>query len=538
MYASAGTEGSTSTGVLLVVADQDTAWVRSLRSVAGTTLLDPSSATDPSDEERASAEAALVDGALDTPLALGRRLRRTAPHLQLVFVSPPDGEERFRRAMLFAPGLGEPWVVTPEEATPELLERAADVGRRRREHARRSPQIAEKVDRLLPETEGPARLSDRYLATLLELLPEPVLALDDDDRVLFANPVAASLFRLRTGASPRRRHVRTLLDPADPAVLDDLLQQGREGVARARVTLRTTHGERSVHQAALAPVGGDPPIRALVLHDVTEQVEAREKLERQAARLEEEARRRQRLLDERDRALGDLRELMRRRSRFYANISHELRTPLNAIVGYNDLLLGDVFGGVSDDQREALDRIRQASQHLTDLIEDLLDLSKIETERLSLEPEEVDPSELLADVGEALEPLARAQDVDLRIRVGPRGGEPFGTDPQRLRQIVTNLLSNAVRFGAGRPVDVRCRRRGRTLVIEVEDRGPGIPPERREEIFEEFVQLDRPAEGAGVGLGLSITRSLARSFGGDVEVESEPGRGSVFTVTIPEMEAP
>jgi PAS domain S-box-containing protein len=460
------------------------------------------------DEQTSDAEVGIVDSRLEAPLAVARRLRRAIPALQLILVAEPDRGRELQRSMLFTPGLGEPWIVRPEAVDQDLVERAREVTRRRRSHTRRLADLAGPTipsGRLERRTR---RLSDQYLATLLELLPEPVFALDEQDRVLFANPVAHARFAEddMTGVD-----LREILAPLDGSGLEELL--GREGSepVRKRLALRALDGSERIYHATSAPVRSERPVRALLLHDVTDEVRSRAALEAQAR---------------------DLEMALRHRSRFYASMSHELRTPINAIVGYTRLILEGVYGEDPDAHRTALERIDRAARHLLDLVNDVLDLAKIESGKVSVRIESVRLSSLILDLEATMEPLARDHGVELRFDLAEDCDRPIATDPRRVRQILMNLLSNAIRYGGGQPVEVTCARDS-GVRIAVRDRGPGIDPERIEEIFEEFVQLHGDEPG-GTGLGLPIARTLARSLGGDVTVETSGPGGSVFSLTLPE----
>ena len=220
------------------------------------------------------------------------------------------------------------------------------------------------------------------------------------------------------------------------------------------------------------------------------------------------------------------------RSRFLAAMSHELRTPLNAIIGYNDLLLLGVYGGLPDAQRTGIERSQRAARHLHDLVTDVLDLSKLEADKVELETGPVHLPTLVEELFSTLEGYAAQRATPLRLRCAA----PFPTiesDARRIRQIVLNLLSNAIKFGGGQPVEVRCAAApDGGASIEVHDAGLGIPSEELERIFEEFVQLPNAVTG-GTGLGLPISRRLAQRLGGRLRVASEPGRGSVFTLELP-----
>lgn len=515
--------------------------------------------------------AVVIDAAVGAPLSAARRVHRLAPAAQLVIVASPDEHQDLNRSMLFTPGIGEVWLVEPARATAELFERATSVGIKRRHHARRSGDVAQRVAGLEPPTQRPRILADQYLAVLVELLPEPVLALGDGDELLFRNPAAAEVLRLARDERIDGSELRVRLSPAEPDALDALLEGARHEVTRAE--LRLGEGEDArMYDAVAAPVPGERPVRAVVLHDVTEQARARDQLQEQAVELEqqrdilqsqneelqsqaeelefqadelgnrsEENRRlaaeRAEVIAERDRVLEELREAIRHRSRFYASMSHELRTPINAIIGYNELLRSGIYGDLGDGQREPLDRVDRAANHLLELVNDVLDLSKLEAGKVTLEPAVVDVEKLIDDLSATMGPLAEDKGVELRFEVEQECAGGFVTDPRRLRQILMNLLSNAIRYGAGAPVDVRCATRDDRLRVEVEDRGPGIAEDDLDAIFDEFVQVGEPKEG-GTGLGLPIARTLARSLGGELTVRSTLGEGSVFELELSPMEDP
>ncbi len=234
---------------------------------------------------------------------------------------------------------------------------------------------------------------------------------------------------------------------------------------------------------------------------------------------------RKRVEEERSRAL-------QARDRFYAAMSHELRTPINAILGYNDLLLAGIYGPLEPVQERGLERAQRAARHLLELVNDVLDLSKLEAGKMEVQPEEVDVAALVEELFVTVRPLAAERGSELSLTCEP-GTPRIHTDPRRVRQIVLNLLSNAIKFGEGEPIDVRCGAGPEGgVVLEVEDRGSGIEAGDLARIFDEFVQLPGASPG-GTGLGLAISRSLARLLGGSLEVESRPGAGSTFRLLLP-----
>ncbi|HKP74199.1 MAG TPA: PAS domain-containing protein, partial [Longimicrobiaceae bacterium] len=220
------------------------------------------------------------------------------------------------------------------------------------------------------------------------------------------------------------------------------------------------------------------------------------------------------------------------RSRFYAAMSHELRTPINAVLGYNDLLLAGVYGELTPPQQTSLERGQRAARHLLHLVNDVLDLSKLEAGKMELVWEPVPVVALVQDLFATVQPLAEEHGSELRLDGRAAAGVDIVTDPRRLQQILLNLISNALKFGRSRPVEVRCSASPDDVAIEVTDQGVGIAPGDLARIFEEFIQLPS-ANAGGTGLGLPISQQLARLLGGRLEVESEPGAGSTFRLRLP-----
>ena len=250
------------------------------------------------------------------------------------------------------------------------------------------------------------------------------------------------------------------------------------------------------------------------------------------ARLYQEA---QQAKEEADAAVARAALADRAKTDFLATMSHELRTPLNAIAGYAELLELGMRGPITDQQREAIARIRRSEQHLLGIVNDILMFAKTETGRVPLNLETTTIVEALGSVRFLIEPLLVASEIRLE-ELECSEGLSVVADRDRLNQILVNLLSNAVKFSPrGGEVRIRCEVKEHLVAIHVEDDGHGIAGDKLEEIFEPFVQLSsgltRTAEGSG--LGLAISRELARLMGGDVTVQSELGKGSTFTLTLP-----
>ena len=242
-----------------------------------------------------------------------------------------------------------------------------------------------------------------------------------------------------------------------------------------------------------------------------------------------------------ERALADARRIAemeasnRAKSEFLATLSHELRTPLNAIGGYADLLALAIPGHINDTQKLYIERIKTAQEHLLALVNDLLNLSRVEAGALSYDIRPVDVHRLFADLEAMILPQAQAKNIDF-ARMDCSGGAVLRADAARTQQILLNLLSNAVKFTpAGGRISLACSVTDGKIGISVIDTGPGIPQDKFEEIFEPFVQLGRSLTNPrdGIGLGLAISRDLAHAMGGDLKIASHVGEGSTFTLILP-----
>jgi signal transduction histidine kinase len=225
------------------------------------------------------------------------------------------------------------------------------------------------------------------------------------------------------------------------------------------------------------------------------------------------------------------------KSQFVASMSHELRTPLNAIIGLTEMIVTNVAKFGAEKVEEPLRRVNAAGTHLLGLINQVLDLSKIEAGKLELNPQTVELAPLIDEVIGTARQLADQNKNRLSVETQENLGS-LTIDPMRLRQILLNLLSNACKFTKQGEVKLVARKvtNGRQWVeLSVCDTGIGMTPEQQAKLFEEFAQADATTAQrfGGTGLGLAITRKLARMMGGDVTVASEPGKGSVFTVRLP-----
>jgi signal transduction histidine kinase len=243
-----------------------------------------------------------------------------------------------------------------------------------------------------------------------------------------------------------------------------------------------------------------------------------------------------RMSDELGRLYDQLEAANRHKSEFLANMSHELRTPLNAVIGFSDVLLEHTFGELNDKQEQYIGIILTSGRHLLSLINDILDLSKIEAGRMELELSRFDLEMAIDNAVTLVRDRAARHELTLAVDVEP-GLPPVVGDERKIKQILLNLLSNAVKFTPdGGRIGVRAGRAEGGAEIAVSDTGVGIAPEDQAAIFEEFRQVgaDQLRKREGTGLGLALTRRFVELHGGTLRVESEPGKGSTFTFTLPE----
>jgi len=239
-------------------------------------------------------------------------------------------------------------------------------------------------------------------------------------------------------------------------------------------------------------------------------------------------------------AMEELKALDEMKSQFLANISHELRTPMNSILGYTSLVLDGVDGPLTDDQRKSLERVERNAHHLLGIINDLLDLSRIEAGKMSLDIREVALSEIVTDIISDLTSMAEMKGLELTAEIA-EGSMMIECDPTRAREILYNLVGNAVKFTETGSVRVFAAPEELNGVegvgVRVVDTGPGMPANELGQIFEAFKQLDGSSTRShgGAGLGLSIASKLADLHNGDLSVKSELGVGSEFKIWLPRL---
>jgi signal transduction histidine kinase len=285
-------------------------------------------------------------------------------------------------------------------------------------------------------------------------------------------------------------------------------------------------------QAGAARIGVGQLEQRIEVHTGDELEALSEQFNKMAVDLKESYSSLERKVEERTR---DLEVANRHKSEFLANMSHELRTPLNAIIGFSEVLQERMFGEMNDKQTEYIDDIHGSGKHLLSLINDILDLSKIEAGRMELDLATFSVPEAIGNALTLVRERAVRHGIELTSSIDPAVGE-ISADERKFKQILLNLLSNAVKFTPeGGRIAVAARPGEGLVEVSVTDTGIGIAPKDQEAVFEEFRQVgqDYTRKAEGTGLGLALTRKFIELHGGKIRLKSEPGKGSTFTFTLP-----
>ncbi len=231
----------------------------------------------------------------------------------------------------------------------------------------------------------------------------------------------------------------------------------------------------------------------------------------------------------------ELSQATQAKSEFLSHMSHKLRTPLNIIIGFSELMIDEAMGEINDNQRQCLSDILDSSHHLLNLINDILDLSKIESGKMELKLENISLSKIIESLTRTMMPILTPMKQSLDVEI-ENDLPPLHADKAKLKQVLFNLLSNATRFSPDRgKLKIEAVRKGDWCQVSVIDNGTGIKKEDQKRIFEPFCQLDNPPtrEKSGTGLGLTLVKQIVEKHGGQIWVESEYGKGSRFIFTLP-----
>jgi len=367
--------------------------------------------------------------------------------------------------------------------------------------------------------------------------PDAIFVIERQGVIVDANPAACEL----TGVSKERLLNRPImhLATADPAAAEhlDATKELRENGSTYRAHVSFARADSTSIDAELHGTALGHGLWQLLLHDVTDRVQAEKELIEHKQALEEKVAARTRELEHANAALA---HAGRMKDEFLANMSHELRTPLNSVLGLADALLEGVYGDVEEQQKQILGTMRDSGRHLLELINDILDLSKIEAGRLELDYRSISVSEVCQASLRMVRPMAIAKRIGTWMRTDPKLGVVVA-DERRLKQMLVNLLSNAVKFTpAGGTAGIEAWSQGSEVYFSVTDTGIGIAAPDLRRIFEPFTQIDSSLsrQHEGTGLGLALVRRLAQLHGGRVEVDSEQGRGSRFTIVLPRLACP
>jgi PAS domain S-box-containing protein len=384
--------------------------------------------------------------------------------------------------------------------------------------------------------------SESRFSDIVRSAMDAIILFDDDGTISTMNAAAERMFGAASGEVVGTNIRRFIPDDEEGETLERVVgnvSARPRGIVERRSAIASfealrTGGERFPVEASVACLeSGGQKSYTLVLRDVSERKAAEEALRRQAVSLEKSAAELKELNAELEERQEELEKAMTARSRFYASMSHELRTPINAILGYTTLLLENIYGELNDKQTEGIQRTHKAAKHLLELVNDVLDLSKIEAGKIDLRPQPVVFPMLVEDLFVTVRPLADEHKSELTLEYEAAEPVRLISDPRRVRQILLNLLSNAIKFGGGKPIGVSARPSEGGVIVDVTDQGPGISADDQDRIFQEFVQLGKTQLHEGTGLGLSISRRLAEMLGGTLEVMSTPGEGSTFRLTLP-----
>ncbi|HEY7334617.1 MAG TPA: ATP-binding protein [Bryobacteraceae bacterium] len=379
--------------------------------------------------------------------------------------------------------------------------------------------------------------AERRFRELLEAAPDAIMQVDEAGRIVLLNRVAESMFgygREELLGKSVEMLLPGNLRESHAAQRAEYLSQPATRPMGVGVNLHGLRKDGSLFpvEISLSPSKSEEGyLVTAIIRDITSRKEAEEKLRALQQTYIRELTATNRELELRNRQIERADRL---KSEFLASMSHELRTPLHTVIGFSELLAEELEGPLNDKQKRFVDHIHRDANHLLELINDILDLSKIEAGRLELRPEAFDLSAAVEESLASFRALSEAKSIAISTELP--SDVTIEADRLRFKQIVVNLLSNAVKFTPeGGRIRIDARADNGAAVVSVADTGIGIPKEARTAIFDKFYQIGETTKGVreGTGLGLAITKRLVEEHGGTIELESEPGKGSRFTFTVP-----
>ncbi len=411
---------------------------------------------------------------------------------------------------------------------------------------RRASDEIQDNERKLRLAEVQARAESDRLNLIIDSVADPIVVTDADGATSLMNVRAERLFTLPHGASSTEQRSVQSNDAHFSSFITGMLVSADQRRIGEIALIDPQTGDNMPVEAIAGKIlseHGELTAVVTILHDRREAIEkaqlyeqlkqASDELERKIQAATTDIVQQNELLR---RQAMELEQASSAKTQFLANMSHEFRTPLNAMLGYTSMLLQGIAGPMDAPAKRQLGRIESNGRHLLTIINEILDISRIEAGRMPLQVEVVSIPELLAEVRAELEPIILRSKLTVALDL-PGNLRPLTTDRQKVKQILLNLLSNALKFTHEGGVTISGRRlpSGRSVELSVADTGIGIDASDQERIFEDFRQLDNSTTRAygGTGLGLSICRRLAMMLGGRMSVRSEIGKGSVFTLTLP-----
>ena len=380
------------------------------------------------------------------------------------------------------------------------------------------------------------RMEDlRRLATVVSDSNDAVILHDFEGKILAWNRGAKETYGY-TETEALGKNVREIVADADREAALNLIQRIQQGeIVKSFELRRVTKDGRILDvwltTTLLTDENGNPVAIATTERDITERKRAEQEVRDLNTTLEQRVTERTaELAAAKDRA----EEADRLKSTFLATMSHELRTPLNSIIGFTGIILQELAGPINAEQRKQLEMVRESSRHLLALINDVLDISKIEAGQLEVRIEPFDLRALIEKVVGIVKPMADKKGLAIRVELAPEI-DAFASDERRVEQILFNLLNNAIKFTDHGGVTLSAGSLPDALRISVADTGVGIQPENLGKLFQPFHQIDSglTRQYEGTGLGLAICRRLADLLGGEIHATSEWGKGSVFSFTLP-----